>query len=231
MSHTLGSGVHEGLGDQTGENILDQAKGEAEAGPIVSVLEDLEAVAIELDVAVEVHLVEGLHGDLVLAIVLGLVRGLLEGQVVLDGLAGIPGLLVLAGRDDRGDDPEGSEQGDGGKDGEEESGLQATANSPGEVEGNTSQDGEEEDVREALGSGSIGGERGILNGRILRSEKGLAAYEQNRHGCIFLEIETTACAHRGELGTQAKAEGGKSGKSLSNKRCNVMTETRRKKKG
>ena len=203
-SHTLGSSVHEGLRDQAGENKLDQADGEAEAGPIVSVLEDLEAVAVELDVAVEVHLVEGLHGDLVLAIVFGLVRGLLEGEVVLDGAAGIPGLLVLAGRDDRGDDPEGSEQGDGGKDGEEESSLQATANSPGEVEGDTSQDGEEEDVREALGSGSIGGERGILDGRILRSERGLAGDEQNRNGCIFLEIDTTPCAHRSVLGIQAK---------------------------
>lgn len=83
------------------------------------VLHDLEAVTVEVDVAVKVHLVEGLHGDLVLAMVLGLVGGLLEGEVVLDGAAGISSLLVLARADGRHDQPEAGQQGDCGEEGKE----------------------------------------------------------------------------------------------------------------
>ena len=47
----------------------------------------------------------------------------------------------------------------------------------------------------------------LMDGYYGAREGWLAAYEQNRNGSIFLEIETTPCAHRGGLGTQAKQEG------------------------
>lgn len=122
--------MHNDLGDHASQEVLDQTKGEAEASPVMSVLESLQAVTVEVDVSVEVQLVESLHGDLVLALVLGLVLGLLEGQVVLDGAAGKLGLLGLPRRHGRDDEPEGAEEGGRGEDGQEDSQLQTTANLP-----------------------------------------------------------------------------------------------------
>jgi len=99
--------------------------------------------------------------------VLGLVLGLLEGEVVLDGAAGEPGLLVLAGGDGGGSDPEGTKKGEGGEEGQEEGRLQTAAELPRQVQGHTAQDGEEEEVGEALAARAVGGQRSILDGRIL----------------------------------------------------------------
>lgn len=89
--------MHNDLGNHASEEELDQAESEAEAGPVVAVLQNLKAVTVEVNLAVKVHLMEGLHGDLVLASILGLILGLLEGEVVLDRAAGELGLLILAG--------------------------------------------------------------------------------------------------------------------------------------
>lgn len=91
--------MHDNLRNHASEEVPDQADGEAEAGPVVPVLHNLEGVAVEVDVTVKILLVEGLHGDPGLAMVLELILGLLEGEVVLDGAAGEPGLLGLAGAD------------------------------------------------------------------------------------------------------------------------------------
>ena len=133
----------------------------------MAVLHDLEAVAVEVDVAVKVHLVEGLHGDLGLAMVLGLVGGLLEGEVVLNGTARELGLLVGAGAERRDEDPVAAEQRDGGEEGEEDGGLEATAQLPGQVARDTDEDREDQGVREALVAGAVGGEGGILDGSSL----------------------------------------------------------------
>lgn len=127
---TLRPGVHDELGNHAGKEELDQTNGEAEACPVMPVLENLEAVTVEVDVTVKVHLMEGLHGDLVLALVFCLVLRLLEGEVVLDGLARVFGLLVLAGAVGGDDEPEGTEKGEGGEDGQEDGRLGATAELP-----------------------------------------------------------------------------------------------------
>lgn len=106
---TLASRVHDDLGNHVEEEILAKTDGEAEAGPVMPILQNLEGVAVEVDVSVEVHLVEGLYGDLALATVLELVGLILEGQVVLDRSAGISSLLILSGTDGRYGQPEGSE--------------------------------------------------------------------------------------------------------------------------
>lgn len=122
--------MHEHLRNHAGKEELDQAESKAEVGPIVPILHDLQTVTVEIHVSVKVHLVEGLHGDLVLAMVLGLVGRLLEGEVVLDGTAGIPRLLVLARADRRHDQPEPTQQWDCGEEGEEDSGLVPTSDLP-----------------------------------------------------------------------------------------------------
>lgn len=91
--------MHDDLRNHAEKEELDQTNGEAEAGPVMPVLHDLEAVTVEVDVAVKVHLMEGLHRDLVLAMVLALVLGLLEREVMLNRAPRKLGLLILAGAD------------------------------------------------------------------------------------------------------------------------------------
>lgn len=122
--------MHNDLGNHASEEELDQAESEAEAGPVVAVLQNLKAVTVEVNLAVKVHLMEGLHGDLVLASILGLILGLLEGEVVLDRAAGKLGLLILAGGKGRGGQPETRDDGQGGDEGEEDGCLQAATNLP-----------------------------------------------------------------------------------------------------
>lgn len=164
---TLGTSVHDELRNHAQQKVLDQADGEAEASPVVTVLEDLEAVALEVDVTVKVHLVEGLHGDLVGAMVLGTVGLLLELEVVLNGTAGVLGLGVLAGRDGGDSKPPAGQDGKIKEDGEEDEGLDAAANLPPQPEGNAKQEGEQDLVVEGVGAWSIRWEGSILDGGVL----------------------------------------------------------------
>jgi hypothetical protein len=160
--------VHDNLGNHARQEELDQAIGEAEAGPVVAVLENVEGVAVELDVAVKVHLLEGLHGNLAFSMVLGLILGLLEGEIVLDGAARVLGLLVQARRDNRGDDPEGREEGRRREERKEDGRLEPATGFPGKVKRHTAEDGEEGNVGEIDRPGRISGQRGVLDGRVLR---------------------------------------------------------------
>lgn len=126
--------MHNHLREGLEQEELDQAHGEAEAGPVVAVLEDLQAVAIEVDVAVKVHLLERLHGNLVLAMVLGLVCRLLEGEIMLDRAAGELGLLRLAGREGRDHEPEAAEDGETREEAEEDGKLPPAADLPRQPE-------------------------------------------------------------------------------------------------
>lgn len=71
--------MHDDFGHHAGQEEPEKTNGEAEASPVMSVFHDLESVSIEVDLAVEVHLVESLHWDLVPAPVFLSVRLLLEG--------------------------------------------------------------------------------------------------------------------------------------------------------
>jgi hypothetical protein len=157
--------VHNKLGCEAEEDVLEEANGKLEAGPIVSVLKHLETVAIEVGIAVKVHGVEGFHGDLAPPAVLNLIGIVLEGQVVLDGAAWELDLLVLAGDEGRRDIPEGDQDGDGGEEGKEDCGLQAAPDFPGQVEGDDEEDGEEEGVGKPVTARAVGGEGSILDGR------------------------------------------------------------------
>lgn len=90
------SGVHNNFRRKDEENVLEQAQSKSEASPIVSVLHNLQAISIELNISIKVHAVEGLHWDLVAAVVLGLVGRVLEGKVMLDWATWVSSLLILA---------------------------------------------------------------------------------------------------------------------------------------
>ena len=91
--------MHQQLGDETKEEVFEKAHGEAEVGPIVTELEALQGITLEVHLTVEILLVENLHGDLALSAVGGTVMLAVEVQVVFDGAASILGLFGLAGGD------------------------------------------------------------------------------------------------------------------------------------
>jgi hypothetical protein len=162
--------VHNNLGREVEEDEFEQADGKSEAGPIMSVLQNLQTIAIELDVAIKVHVVESLHRNLVPTAVFNLVGFILEGEIVLDRTSRKSGLFILARSEGRCECPEAEEDREGGEETEENSGLQSTANFPGQVEWDEAKKGEEEDVGETFSSGAICRERCIFNCWVLRIE-------------------------------------------------------------
>lgn len=186
----LGARVHDDFGHHARQEEPEQAQGEAEVGPIVSVLENLKRVAIEVDIAVKVLFMERLHGDLAAATVLGLVLVLVEGEVRLDGCTRVLDLLVLAWSISRGKSPERHEDGNGSQDGEEDPCLETTIHLPGKVAGNTSKKADENLVVERLATSGIGWERCILDGGILKTivskhnSQFRSCHRSTQHSCL-----------------------------------------------
>ena len=89
---------------------------------------------------------------------------------MLDWAARELDFFVLAGDEGRRDSPEGDEDRDGREEAEEDCGLQATADFPGQVEGDDEEDREEELVGKPVTAGAVSREGGILDGRILDTE-------------------------------------------------------------
>lgn len=160
--------MNQQLGNETKQEVLVETHGEAEVGPVVTELETLKSITLEVNLAIEVFLVEDLHGDLALAAVGSTVMLAVELKVVLDGTTSVLGLLVLTGRNGRSNSPEGHQNGDRGKDSEEDGGVETTANLAGQVPRNEHEQREEQDVREAIAAGRIGGNGSILDSRILQ---------------------------------------------------------------
>jgi hypothetical protein len=162
--------VHDNLGNHAKEEELNEANGEAEAGPVMTVFHSLEAVTLEVDIAVKVHLVEGLHGDLVVATVLDTVGLLLEVEVVLDTTVRKANLVILARADGRDNKPPNGEHRKIDDEGEEDGGLEATTKLPAEPPRDQGQEGDENIVVEGIGTRTIGGKGSVLDGRVLSRE-------------------------------------------------------------
>lgn len=88
--------MHDDLGGKGEENELEQAQGEPEACPVMSVLQHLQGVTIEVNITIKVHVVEGLHGNLAVPSVLDLILFFLECEVVLDRATWQSNFVVLA---------------------------------------------------------------------------------------------------------------------------------------
>lgn len=167
---TLRTSVHDDLRHHTSQEEPEQAQGEAEVGPVMSILQDLQHITLYIDLASEVLLVESFHGNLGTTKVLLPVLLAVELEVCLNGLAGELGLIVLPGRHAGCDGPEGDQNGDCGQNREEDPCVESSANFAGEVPGNDGEKSKEEGVGEGFATGAIGGKRCVLDGSILYSE-------------------------------------------------------------
>jgi hypothetical protein len=130
MVHTLRSSVHDNFWGKGEENVLEQAKSKSEAGPVMPVLHNLQAVPIEVDVAIEIHRIKCLQWNLVRPSVLELVGLMFECKIMFDRAARIFGFFVFARREGRGEVPEGDQDRDRGEDAEKDGGLQSTTQLP-----------------------------------------------------------------------------------------------------
>jgi hypothetical protein len=122
--------MHDELWCEAEEDVFKDANGKSEAGPVVPVLQNLQGIAIELNVAVKVHVLESLHGDLVPAAVPDLIGIALEGKVMFDGAPWELDLVVLARAEGRYSGPECDQNRDGGEETKEDGGLQSAADFP-----------------------------------------------------------------------------------------------------
>lgn len=155
------------LRDEAKQEVLEETHGELEVGPVVTVLESLQSIALEVNFAVEVLLVEDLHRNLALATVGGTVMLAVEVQVVLNGAAAVLGLFGLSGGDRGRDGPEGHQNGDSGEDSEEDSGVEATANLAGQVPRHHDDQEDHQAIGKAVATRRVGGNGGIFDGRVL----------------------------------------------------------------
>lgn len=159
--------MHDNLGNHAGQEVFEQAPGELGSAPIVTVFQNLQAVALEGHIAGEVHLVEGLHGDLCGALVLLLVFGLVEVKVVFDGLSGQLDFRILAGGVPRHDCPVANQNRKGREQCEEDEGFEASADFPHQVEGDDDDGTAQDQVAELLIAGTLGGEGSIGDSWVL----------------------------------------------------------------
>jgi hypothetical protein len=134
--------MHDNFRHHAGQEKLDQAIRKFEVGPIMALLQDLQTVAIEVHIAVKVHLVKGFHWDGLLAKIFLAVLLLVKGEVVINWLARERSLLVLARRECRSKDPESGKNGDIHNHGEEYPCLPSSTNFPSAVEWDESKQGE-----------------------------------------------------------------------------------------
>lgn len=159
--------VHDDLWCELEEDKLEKADGESEASPIGSVLEDLQAVTIEFDIAIEVLVVESLHRDLRLSTIPQSIGLVLEGKVMLDWAPGQSNLLISARAEARRHSPERNKNWDRGEDGEEDGRLQASTNLPRGICWHDEEQCEEDGIGEGFAARPICWERCVLDRRIL----------------------------------------------------------------
>lgn len=147
--------------------MLVQLPGETEAGPVMSVLKNIQSIALEVNISIKVLLEESCHGNLALAVVFDTVMLAVELQVVLDGTTRVFSFFILAGGSSRCNGPEGHQDWDCSEDGEEDGGVEATAELASNVERHADQKDDQEDIGEAVTAGRVCWEGGILDRRVL----------------------------------------------------------------
>lgn len=135
--------MHQQFRNKAQKEVLVQPHGETEVGPVVAEFHALESIALKIYLAIEVLLMEDLHGNLALAAVGGTIMVTMEIQIVFDGTASVLGLFILAGRNRRGDGPEDHQNGDCGENSEENGGIEATADLTGQVPGDHEEEGKQ----------------------------------------------------------------------------------------
>lgn len=167
LLHVLVLGVEEHVGPKGEQNVLEQIPREAKLGPVVAVLEHVQDVALEISLAINVHFRKGLDGHFVGSAPLGLVGGILEGHVRLNGAARQLDMLIDARAKVGHVGPVGNQNGEKRENAKEDGRLEAAAHEAAQEVGHAHQEDSQNNVGEALAPGALSRQRGIVDGRRL----------------------------------------------------------------
>lgn len=178
LLHVLLASVHEDITGEGTKEEFHERPGKSEVSPVVAVLQDVKQIAVDIDLAVDVHLREVLERHFSPAMVLAPELISLEGEVRLDGLAGKLRLIVHARAEGGGPSPDGNQQREEKSDAEEPPGLPSAADVPTQEGRNTNQDSEQSLVAEAVVAAGFSGERSILDGGVLNGRSALVPLEE-----------------------------------------------------
>jgi hypothetical protein len=159
--------VHDDLRDHTKKKVFKERGGESKVGPVVSVLKNVQSIALEVNLAIKVKLVEGLHGDLVVSLVLGSEISVLELEVVLNAKVRELGLVADTGRIGRSNGPESKKDGEEPKKNKENVGVKATTDLVLAVIRNEEEERQEQGVGEMTGRWTVNNQSTIFDGRVL----------------------------------------------------------------
>ena len=138
------------------EEIPEETRREAECCPVMAIFHDVERVSIEVNVAIEIHFVESLHGNFLLAFIPCPILLSLETDIMLYRPSGKFSFLVHTRRESRSQGPEHNE--DGQKQGyhKKHPREKAPSNLQGEIARNDKQQGDKKCIVEAFRSGAVG---------------------------------------------------------------------------
>lgn len=159
--------MHQQFGNEAGKEVLEKTPGKAEIGPVMSVLQDIKSIPLEINLAIEVLLVESLHGNLALAMIFGTVMFAVELQVVLNRAARVLGFLVLARRHGGGHAPEGYQDWNGREEGKEDGGIKPRSHLASKVPRNKHQQSDQQGSGEAVTAGGVCRKGSIFDGGVL----------------------------------------------------------------
>lgn len=126
--------MHDNFWHHLSQEERQKTDGESEACPVVPVFHHLEAVAFKVNSTIKVHFMESLHWNFISATIFEGICLLMESKVILNGTTWVSSLLILAWSESRSYQPEGDENGDTSKNGEEYGSLKSTTDTPCEVE-------------------------------------------------------------------------------------------------
>lgn len=87
--------MHDDLRHHPSQEKPKQTERKFPIGPIMSILHDLQRIAFEVDLLIEVHLMKCFHWDLAFAMVPCSILLIVEMQIVFDRPTRVPCLLVL----------------------------------------------------------------------------------------------------------------------------------------
>lgn len=155
------------LRDHASQEELEERHSELKASPVVTVFHDLQTITLERNITLEVHLVESLHRNLVLALVLQCILLFVELKIMFNRFAREFDLLGLPRREAGCNGPITNQDWERRNQSEKDEGLPSTTNFVPEVEGDNEERPKKNLVGEAITSGTIRWEGCICNCGIL----------------------------------------------------------------
>lgn len=161
---TLRAGVQNNLRHHAGQKELEQRVGKFERSPIVSVLHNLEAVALEADFSSKVLLMECLHRDLVTSTIPGLVLRLVEVEIVLNWLSGMLNLFIFARGETGRNCPVSHKNRERCQEEKEDVGVKATSDLPFQIKWNTTKQAKQNLVGEVICAGTLSRQNVVFDG-------------------------------------------------------------------